>query len=255
MKCPICGERARPWRDVEGIPILRCVASDCGFRFFDLAHWQPLQADYYEEWRPGQLNRDAPWIRARVDIVRKFKIAGRVAELGCGIGETAIALCDAGFKVVAVDESPKAIGFLRAQFPAIEWHDESLVEFIREHPQSFDIVAMFHVLEHIPRPEYVMRLVDQALRPGGVVVIEVPDVSGGFARIKGRRWDYFHRAHVNYFDTRSLEKLMRPFGFRRRLLQRTYHFSYPQGHRLKDLVKGSLARLGLNSIIRTAWTK
>ena len=46
----------------------------------------------------------------------------------------------------------------------------------------------------------MLRLVDEALRKDGFVVIEAPDASGGHARLKGLRWDYFHEGHVNYFD-------------------------------------------------------
>src|SRR5262249_36644736 len=132
---------------------------------------------------------------------------------------------------------------------------QNLLRFLECNPQSFDAITMFHVLEHIPYPKDVMKLVDEALIPQGIVVIEVPDVAGGHARLRGKRWDYYINHHVNYFDLRSLQQLMTAFGFRRLLVKRTYHFAFPQGHLLKDLVKGTLAAVGLNSIIRTVWMK
>jgi len=257
MTCPICAGDARPWGDVNGTPILRCVRASCRFRFFDLARWQSpySRSDYYADWTPASLKPSAPWIQARVDIVRQFKSAGLVAELGCGIGETAVALADAGFSVIGVEESAKAVDFLKRHYSSVDWRDENISRFLTETARPLDAITLFHVLEHIPHPEKLVALVDRALRPDGVVVIEVPDAGGGWARLKGRRWDYFIDHHVNYFDTKSLGRLMEGFGFRRRFLQRTYHFSFPQGDRFKDLVKGTLARLGLNSIIRTAWTR
>jgi hypothetical protein len=98
-------------------------------------------------------------------------------------------------------------------------------------------------------------LIDRSLRADGVVVIEVPDVDGGLARLRGKRWEHFVNHHVNYFSVKSLQHLMQQFGYRRLYLERTYHFSHPQGHSVKDLIKGTLARVGVNSIIRTAWAK
>jgi 2-polyprenyl-3-methyl-5-hydroxy-6-metoxy-1,4-benzoquinol methylase len=257
MRCPICKADSRPWGDVEGVPLLRCIGDECGFRFLDLTYWQSgaVDRDYYEDWSEGPVNIRAPWIRARVNLLRKFKHSGAVADLGCGIGETAIALRDSGFSVVGVEESDKATNFLKAQYPNVEWVCQNLLKFLEYNPRSFDAITMFHVLEHIPYPKDVMKLADEALIQPGIVVIEVPDVAGGVARLRGKRWDYYLNHHVNYFDLRSLQHLMSAFGFRRRLVKRTYHFSFPQGHLLKDLVKGTLAAAGLNSIIRTVWTK
>jgi len=257
MPCPICGGAAARWSEVGEVPILRCTLGGCGFRFFDLACWQLVcrDADYYEDWAEASLNPGAPWIRARVDIVRRFKDRGVVAELGCGIGETAIALNDAGFSVIGVEESAKAVRYLADRYPAVSWRNVNIFDFIAEQRQSFDAITMFHVLEHIPHPEKIISLSADALSQDGVVVIEVPDAGGGLARLRGRRWDYYVDRHVNYFDQRSLHRLMTSFGFRCRFLQRTYHFSFPQGALMKDLIKGALANLGLNSIIRTAWTR
>lgn len=257
MPCPICSGTGKVCGEVDGIPLLRCSDADCGFRFLDLATWRRRAApsDYYDGWDQENINPAAPWIRARVEIVRRFKDRGAVAELGCGLGETAIALCDAGFSVVGVEESPKAVRYLAARYPAVAWRNENVLDFIAKRKRSFDIVTMFHVLEHIPDPKQVVALIAEALLPDGLMVIEVPDVSGGIARLHGYRWDYYVDHHVNYFDLRSLQKLMAPFGFRRCFVRRTYHFSFPQGHLAKDLVKGALAALGLNAIIRTAWTK
>jgi len=122
MQCPICKAASRPWSNVDGVPILRCMRNECGFRFFDLMFWQPgsVHADYYEDWCVAPINVGALWVRARVDLVRKFKHSGTVADLGCGMGETAVALRDAGFSVVAVEESEKAINFLKAQYPKVQ---------------------------------------------------------------------------------------------------------------------------------------
>lgn len=257
MDCPICRSRAEVWRHVGGVPVLRCESKACRFRFFDLEHWcaSYIDADYYEDWTPGPINESLPWIQARVDIVKRLKSSGAVADLGCGISETAIALTKAGFSTIGVEESAKAINFLKSRYPSTEWVNENILDFATRNPGAFDVVTMFHVLEHIPRPENAIRLVDRSLRPGGIVVIEVPDVDGGIARFKGERWDYFVNHHVNYFSVKSLQNLMQQFGYRRRYLERTYHFSHPQGDMLKDMVKGALARLGVNSIIRTAWAK
>ncbi|WP_166144288.1 bifunctional 2-polyprenyl-6-hydroxyphenol methylase/3-demethylubiquinol 3-O-methyltransferase UbiG [Methylosinus sp. RM1] len=256
MQCPICAADADISSYVKATPILRCRNETCGFRFFDLAKWSSPydDGDYYAHWRPCDVVVN-PWNKARVDMVGRFKSKGRVAELGCGIGETALAFRNAGYDVVAVEESRRAIDFLKGRYPDIDWRESSIFPFLEENRRSFDVLSLFHVLEHIPEPRRVVARLDFSLRDGGVIVIEVPDASGGVARLAGDDWDYYLDHHVNYFDVRSLTKLFGAFGYRRVHLQRTFHFAYPQGHGPKDAVKGALAWLGLNSIVRTVWRK
>lgn len=258
MRCLICGGAADLNRFHKSIPIFRCTDRDCGFRFFDLSKWHyPYSdVDYYDSWQANTFNVSAPWLEARVGLVKRFMSHGKVAELGCGIGETAVALHSVGYDVIGVEESKRAIDFLRQSYPEIEWSNANVLDFLAgADAMSLDAITMFHVLEHIPYPMRTIELIDRSLRPDGIVVVEVPDVGGGFARLKGARWEYYLEHHVNYFDVRSLTKLFGQFGFHLSYMEPTYHFSFPQGDVLKDTMKGMLARLGLNSIIRTVWAR
>lgn len=256
MSCLVCRGDVKRVGEYKGVSILRCQRFDCGFRFFDLSQYvSPYERqDYYEDWRPHDIVVH-PWIRARVDLVTRFKKGGRVAELGCGIGETALAFSQAGFDVTGVEESQSATAYLGRIHPEIEWSSEDIATFLNSRHDSFDILTLFHVLEHIPRPREVVELLSKSLRPDGLIVVEVPDVGGGIARLKGEKWDYYLMHHVNYFDVTSLTKLFGQYGFGCVFLRRTYHFSHPQGQFAKDIAKGVLAACGLNSIIRTVWSR
>ena len=255
MRCPNCESETRPWNAFGHCRVLRCRAGDCGFRFIDPATLHAPSNDYHAGWSTHQFNDTAPWILARVGLVRRFKAHGLVADLGCGIGETAVALHKAGYAVTGVEESEQAISFLKANHPAIEWHRQSIMNFFAGNSRRFDAITLFHLLEHLPRPKQAVHLVQAALKPDGALVVEVPDAGGGQARLAGMNWRYFHPHHLNYFDRRSLAKLLGAFGFRLAHLEKTYHFSHPQGHAAKDLIKSALARAGYNAILRTVWLR
>ena len=55
-------------------------------------------------------------------------------------------------------------------------------------PASFDLGAAFHVVEHLPDPVWVVRNMLRWLAPGGVLVIEVPNVGGWGVVMFGRHW-------------------------------------------------------------------
>jgi 2-polyprenyl-3-methyl-5-hydroxy-6-metoxy-1,4-benzoquinol methylase len=96
----------------------------------------------------------------------------------------------------------------------LEVYDRDLLE-LQLASGSFDIVSIWHVLEHVPDPDgYIERCAD-LLRPGGRLVIEVPNYASWSRRLTGRHWlgldlDY----HLAFFTPQSLIALVRRHSFR-----------------------------------------
>ncbi|MGW2487659.1 class I SAM-dependent methyltransferase [Streptomyces sp. NPDC001606] len=69
----------------------------------------------------------------------------------------------------------------------------------------YDVVSMFHHLEHTPDPRAELRAALGALRPGGHLLIEVPDPRCAFAPLLGRRWlPYGQPRHLHLMPLRNL---------------------------------------------------
>ncbi len=210
--------------------------------------------DYYPDIEGLQIDSKRPFISVRAEIVARFvKSGGSIADLGCGLGETAINLAMKGFRVWGVDESKNAIAFLQTYYPDVFWAPNTVSDFLTGQKMNFDAITLFHVLEHVHDPKLTISQIKEGLNPGGIVLIEVPDVRGGLARFQGVNWEYWLDHHLNYFSLKSLYRLMEPLGFKIIYSQRMYHFGYPQGILLKDLIHASLAMIGFHSIIRTVW--
>jgi SAM-dependent methyltransferase len=79
---------------------------------------------------------------------------------------------------------------------------------------SFDSVVLWHVLEHVPDPVAAIRRARQVLRPGGLLVIAVPNFESLQARFAGRHW--FHLdvpRHYHHFGLAVLRRLLISNGF------------------------------------------
>ena len=105
---------------------------------------------------------------------------------------------------------------------------------------DYDVITMWHVLEHLPDPFAAVRHAAELLRPGGRLVISVPNIASLQARIGGDRWFHLdlprHRMH---FTPRSLSALVTRSGMK---VDRIGHF-YPEMEAI-GLVQSILNKTG-----------
>lgn len=151
------------------------------------------------------------WYRARnrliVQLVRALPATGdRFLEVGCGSGEVLRALArDAGLRVTGGELFPEGLELARHRVPEAE-----LVQLdAREMPfeEEFDFVGAFDVIEHIDDDLGVLRGMYGALRPGGHLIVTVPQ----------HRWLWSEAdelaKHVRRYRRGELVKTVRDAGF------------------------------------------
>ncbi|MEV6315392.1 class I SAM-dependent methyltransferase [Streptomyces sp. NPDC051776] len=79
---------------------------------------------------------------------------------------------------------------------------------------SYDVVSMFHYLEHSTNPREELRAAWKTIRPGGHLVIEVPDAESRFARWLGRWWlPWLQPQHLNFVPLANLRGELAALGF------------------------------------------
>jgi 2-polyprenyl-3-methyl-5-hydroxy-6-metoxy-1,4-benzoquinol methylase len=111
---------------------------------------------------------------------------GRLLDFGCGGGTYMARMKRLGWDVTGVDTSESAIRRVRAE-PGLR----GLVGTL-PHPQldpgSFDVITMWHSLEHVHSPLTVLREARRLLAPGGKLAIAVPNIDSSPFRWFGRSW-------------------------------------------------------------------
>jgi SAM-dependent methyltransferase len=82
-------------------------------------------------------------------------------------------------------------------------------------PGSIDLATMFHVIEHVADPALVLEKIRTWLRPGGVLVIETPNVAALDAELfRKRYWGGYHiPRHWHLFRPPNLQRLLEEHGF------------------------------------------
>ncbi len=79
-------------------------------------------------------------------------------------------------------------------------------------PASFDVVTLWDVIEHTPDPARVIGHVSELLTPGGLLVINYPDIGSWIARLLGRRWPFLSSVHLYYFTRQTIVRFLEQHG-------------------------------------------
>lgn len=78
----------------------------------------------------------------------------------------------------------------------------------------FDLITLNQVIEHVPDPAALLRVVLDRLEPGGRIVLSFPNVSSWQRRLSGSRWINWHVPyHQHHFNRRSFSQLARQQGY------------------------------------------
>ncbi len=154
----------------------------------DLARYYP--AEYYSLPSGREaLIAAASGERYKVDLIRRFVPTGRLVEIGPAIGGfCALAQAD-GYETSAIEMDPECCRFLRTVVRIeVDETSEPIESLAGRGP--FDVIAMWHVIEHLPNPREVLAAAAGSLAPGGIVVIGTPNPAAFQFRLFGLRWTH-----------------------------------------------------------------
>jgi SAM-dependent methyltransferase len=135
-----------------------------------------------------------------------------VLDVGCAAGYFLRVMREQGWDVRGVE--PSAPMRQRAQHELGSALLHASLDDPGLAPDSFDLVTLWDVLEHVPDPLATLRRARELLRPGGRLVLETQNVASPAARLLGRRWQHYkHAEHLYHFDPRTLRRALGQAGF------------------------------------------
>jgi len=155
--------------------------------------------------------RELTFIRSLKQLHRFIQPPGKLLDVGCYTGVFMKTAAAEGWQVEGVELSSWAAKIAR----------ESGVGTIYEKPlhrlslanDSFDVITLWDVIEHLADPVDMLKNVNRLLKPGGVLAFSTHMVDSPAVRIMGTRYPFFMEMHVTHFSRSTAARLLKEQGF------------------------------------------
>jgi 2-polyprenyl-3-methyl-5-hydroxy-6-metoxy-1,4-benzoquinol methylase len=198
-------------RSRSGAELRSVICKDCGLVWSDPFPHDPRQF-YEEDYRLEYKNTYAPKAKhilraGRVAVTRHEKIKHllhkpqTMLDVGTGGGEFAYLIKSLGHDLHGIEPN-KGYG----QYSATQYDLNLQFGFIQDAQfaeNSFDVITIWHVLEHTEDPFFVLGKLRSLLKPDGVLVVEVPNIEATCQSPSST----FHEAHLYNFNLATLRRM------------------------------------------------
>ena len=185
----------------------------------------------------------------KVNLKRKVSMAtaglqvGKMLEIGCGVGDFIQEMEEKGWDCTGIEPSKDAKTIAEKRVNARLYDPEEISTLPDE---SFDLITMWHVLEHVDDLKDEIQQLQKLLKKGGRLVLALPNFKSHDAQYYKEYWAaYDVPRHLNHFCRETIHKIFTKNGFvlkkTDKLIWDAYYISYMsekyENHKL-PLMKG-----------------
>lgn len=180
VPCPLCrADQPLPTYQENGFAIVRC--GNCHSLYVTPRPTPEGLRSFYQKYYPPDPSTEEAWGAQMHRIFRNSRLQilsyashGRLLDVGCGPGYFLREFQGTRWEAVGVDLSDDVVQRARRRH-GVDARSGDLISQ-RFAPDSFDAVTLFYLLEHVPDPLSLLQEVRRVLRPGGLLLIRVPDM-------------------------------------------------------------------------------
>lgn len=222
--CPICGSDAE--QSYRATDENHRVSSDvftyaackaCGTIFLtdppaDLGRY--YEADYYDIPLLERLSSLAAKDRNKIEIVNRFATGKRLLEIGPAFGVFALQAKQHGYQVDVIEMDERCCAYLRDTVGVGVTQSDAPDKAIATLPPH-DVIALWHVLEHLHSIPMVVEAAAANLTPGGVLVIATPNPDAAQFALMGAHWPHLDAPrHLALLPIETLKELGAKHGLK-----------------------------------------
>jgi 2-polyprenyl-3-methyl-5-hydroxy-6-metoxy-1,4-benzoquinol methylase len=231
--CNLCGAdntkfrflvRDRNSKEKSVFNLVECKT--CGLVYLNPRPTKEEINEYYPPWYHSRAEKEIvdiektmiwgiPWREAmqkKAKPILRHKKEGRILDIGCGDGSLLKFMKELGWETHGIDFNEGSANYAREVLGLDVFAGR--LEEVSCPEDFFDIIILFHVLEHLPDPLKTLERVRPLLKEDGVLLIEVPNFASFEARVFRSRWiGIAAPVHLHQFAPHTLEAMLKSAGF------------------------------------------
>ena len=209
----------------EKFNVLEC--KNCKVTFTDVdvdshfyKHYYP--ENYYDEFHESRLIKGVFAFLEKFSFQRKLRLilrhkpaGNRVLEIGCAQGKFLNNLPSV-FEKFGIEVNESGRRYIQDHYPNITVYQGDIEnENFGDYSKKYDIIIMWHVLEHIKNPSVFLQRLSSLLNKNGVFIFEVPNSNSLGFRLTRKQWFHLDTPrHLYHFNQHSLKQLLNQQGLK-----------------------------------------
>lgn len=219
MYCACCGNNNPDMFNEKyvknDIVVLECKS--CSFNFIPYYFRKNITyTDYKNEAVLEAVRNGNNWLKVqrhllRYELIGKYKKQGKLFDLGVGWGHFMLAGNQLGYDTYGIEISQNPYIYSKEDLKLNVDH----VDFFKldKPAESYDIITMWDVLEHIDDADKVIEKCAYLTKKDGYIFIQVPQIDSYFATRQKEKWKMMGLDHVNYFSKKTITHLLARYGY------------------------------------------
>ena len=230
-KCPWCNsEKAHKHLELKDYFLTQedfeiWVCEDCGLLYTSPRPAPEKIGDYYkseayyshQENKIGLIPRIYESVK-KVNLKHKVNLAigglekGKLLDIGCGVGDFLQQIESKGWQCTGIEPSEDAAKIAKKRIQATIYKPEEIDTLIDE---TYDVITMWHVLEHVDDLRTEVEHLFRLLKKGGRLVIALPNYKSYDATYYQDKWAaYDVPRHLNHFDKQTMANIFNTKGLK-----------------------------------------
>jgi 2-polyprenyl-3-methyl-5-hydroxy-6-metoxy-1,4-benzoquinol methylase len=228
--CPVCNNNKFSeflqckdhFLSKETFFILKC--ENCGLLFTNPRPDKKTIGQYYKSnqyishsnTRKGIVNRIYHFVRSlnhrtKYKSISKIKSEGEILDIGCATGEFLAYFKKRGWKITGIEPDSDARKYAQNNY-CLDVFPEDEIQSLGE--KRFDVITLWHVLEHVPELNRRIQELYRLLKDDGILIIAVPNASSYDANHFGTYWaGYDVPRHLYHFNKEVIGRLFKKHHF------------------------------------------
>jgi len=212
-------------RDSDEHKVFKCI--NCGQVQINPIPTMDEDRNYYNDDSQAKavfnyVNMKVMKYKSDIDVNRRFEMFKdrinknmKLLEVGCGYGFFIEHLKNKGYNIKGIEISNSRREYGIKELGCTIYDVNLMIEDILDSQnEKYDVIFLFHVLEHLSEPEQFLKNISKMLKEEGTLIIEVPNLDDHMIEISEQyRNFYFQRAHITYFEKHTLNNLLIKSGY------------------------------------------